>query len=679
MDSRLDILWLIICAALVFVMQAGFLCLESGLVRAKNSFNVAIKNTLDCCLASAMFWAFGYGMMFGTTRAGWIGANEGFAPDGVSEPGFFMFQLMFCGTAATILSGAVAERTRLFGYMVMVVLLAGVLYPVFGHWAWAEGGLLQTRGFLDFAGASVVHGAGGWFALAAVMVIGPRIGRFGPEANKLQGHNLVLAALGVLLIWFGWFGFNGGSGFAFDDRVPTILITTFLAGAVGGLAGIIFSRMTSRAVKVEDALNGVLAGLVAITPCCNIIDPAATIPIATIAAWLSSGATRMLDRLKIDDVVGAVPVHAVAGAWGVLCVALFGHQDAFREGFTRWDQFVVQSQGALACFALFFGGGYVCIRLINRVFCLRVSAEDEIAGLNYAEHDATTGVADLVSDMRACEITGDLHQRARIEPHTEAGQLAIQYNRVLDKVVDREAMLKEAHSANEDLQSFAQLAAHDLKAPLRAVSSFANYLCEDVQSGNLDEVEAYTGRIVNGADRMTQLVNDLLEYAEAGRKDDTHETVDLGVVAEDALLLLSEVCSEADAQISVTAMPTVNGNATGLTQLMQNLIGNAIKFRGQDAPPQIMVSAQGDSGTWQVRVSDNGIGIDPSHFETIFEPLKRLHGTSRFEGSGLGLSNCRKIVEAHGGRIWAETGDGGLGTSICFTLPTAASASRVVS
>ncbi|MCP5035550.1 MAG: ammonium transporter [Actinomycetia bacterium] len=666
----MDTLWLVICAALVFIMQGGFLCLESGLVRSKNSYNVAIKNILDVCLASALFGLFGYWMMFGTSWGGWIGLDTVIAPDGVSERSFFLFQLMFCGTAATIVAGAVAERTRLWGYLAMVALLAGVFYPVFGHWVWGDGGLLQSRGFHDFAGGAVVHGAGGWFALAAIMVVGPRIGRFGPGSSKLHGNNLVLASLGVVLLWFGWFGFNGGSGFSFDGTVPGIIIVTLFAGVVGGLGGLLFSRFSSPKLKVDDTLNGVLAGLVAITPVADVVGLPAAVVIAGVAAWLSGGATRLLERLQLDDVIGAVPVHAVGGTWGVLCVALFGRQEAFGEGLNRWDQFVVQSQGAVICFAVFFGGGYIALWLVNRAYRLRVSFEDEIAGLNYSEHGATTGVADLVEDMRKLELTGDISQRAYVEPHTEVGELANQYNRALDKVVEREATLEEARRDNEDLQSFAHLAAHDLKAPLRAVSGFASFLNEDVKSGNLEEVEAHSGRIIDGADRMSRLVGDLLSYAEAGRREESHTDVELGVVVEDALLLLSEVSAEAGVEVSVSVLPTVVGNPIGLTQLMQNLIGNAIKFRGPVAP-RVEVTSRGDTDAWQIRVTDNGIGIDPKYFQKIFEPLKRLHSSSEIEGSGLGLANCKKIVESHGGRIWAEGGDGGEGTSICFTLPSA--------
>lgn len=277
-----DILWVLICAGLVFTMQAGFMCLEAGVTRRKNNINVAMKNIADFGVSTVIYWLFGYGLMFGASLGGWIGSSQ-FAPDLGREnawlASFVLFQIMFCGTAATIMAGAVAERMRFAGYLIVMVLIAGLTYPVFGHWAWNGGdtsqplGWLERLGFLDFAGSTVVHSFAGWTSLAAILVLGPRIGRFpanGP-AKRMQGADIPLATLGTLILWFGWFGFNGGSTLAIDNRVPAVLLNTALAGS-GGLIGslLIGWRMRGRA-EVDLALNGVLAGLVAVTAggqCC---------------------------------------------------------------------------------------------------------------------------------------------------------------------------------------------------------------------------------------------------------------------------------------------------------------------------------------------------------------------------------------------------------------------------
>ena len=243
----LDILWILLCAALVMLMQAGFSCLESGSVRTKNSINVAAKNFVDFCVSSALFWLFGFALMFGVTDSGLFGTS-GFLFDDTANPwlmAFFIFQLGFCGTAVTIVSGAVAERMRFAGYLVVTVIVAALIYPLVGHWAWgsaagaASGGWLEQMGFIDFAGSTVVHSVGGWMSLAAIIVIGPRIGRFGKDSVPIHGHDLPLVTLGVFLLWFGWFGFNGGSTLGLTPEVPTIIVNTTISGAFGGLVAMV--------------------------------------------------------------------------------------------------------------------------------------------------------------------------------------------------------------------------------------------------------------------------------------------------------------------------------------------------------------------------------------------------------------------------------------------------------
>ncbi len=298
--TSLDIVWVLVCTALVFLMQAGFTCLESGFVRSKNSINVAIKNIVDFLLAAALFWLVGFAIMFGESAAGWVGTT-GFLFNDIHQPwllAFFLFQLAFCGTATTIVSGAVAERMRFAGYLAVAALISGLLYPLMGHWAWggAESGTatgwLGQLGFVDFAGSTVVHSLAGWVALAAVLIIGPRLGRFDNGGTVIPGHNLPMAALGTLLLWFGWFGFNGGSTLAVTDETPLILVNTTLAAAFGGLAALgLVWRMTGRP-DVGITMNGTLAGLVGITASANIQTPEAAVVIGAIAGAISVGATR---------------------------------------------------------------------------------------------------------------------------------------------------------------------------------------------------------------------------------------------------------------------------------------------------------------------------------------------------------------------------------------------------
>ena len=272
----IDILWLLICSGLVFIMQAGFMCLESGFTRSKNNINVAIKNLTDFGISVSLFWAFGFALMFGATYKGWIGHTGFFLPTEL-EPflaAFFFFQAMFCGTATTIVSGAVAERVRFPSYLIVACLLSGLIYPIYGHWAWngAEAGnfagWLGKLGFVDFAGSTVVHSVGGWVSLAVLLIVGPRSGRFpknGPP-QKIHGSNIPLSVLGAMLLWFGWFGFNGGSTLALNEQVASIIVNTVLGGVAGMMVALAAGWWRRHIPDVESLVNGALAGLVAIMP-----------------------------------------------------------------------------------------------------------------------------------------------------------------------------------------------------------------------------------------------------------------------------------------------------------------------------------------------------------------------------------------------------------------------------
>ena len=441
--QSLDILWILVCAALVFVMQAGFLCLESGLTRAKNAINVAVKNIADFAVASILFWLFGFGLMFGDTVGGLFGFGH-FAMNGESGTStwlmaFVLFQMMFCATAATIVSGAVAERMHFPAYILLSAVVAGLIYPVFGHWAWGgvlgqgDGGWLAQMGFVDFAGSTVVHSLGGWVALAAVIILGPREGRFvpGEAARVIPAGNLPVAMLGGLLLFFGWFGFNGGSTLAFDDAVPAILAHTALAAAAGVLAGILIGWKLHGYCEVMYALNGALAGLVAITACAHVVSGLDAIVIGAIGSVIMVMANEWLLARRIDDAVSAIPAHLAAGAWGTLAVALFGDLDVIGNGLSRVEQLSVQTLGVVTCGLWSFGVAWLLLRGLGRLRPLRVSPDDERVGLNVSEHGARTELVMLMETMDEHGRTGNLTNRVAVEPFTEVGQIASAYNRVI--------------------------------------------------------------------------------------------------------------------------------------------------------------------------------------------------------------------------------------------------------
>ncbi len=435
----LDVAWILVCAALVMLMQAGFSCLESGLARSKNSINVAAKNFADFCVSSAIFWLFGFAFMFGATYGGVLGTSDFFFSE-TANPwlmAFFIFQLGFCGTATTIISGAVAERMRFAGYLVIATILSAVIYPVVGHWVWGSaggatpGGWLEGMGFIDFAGSTVVHSVGGWTALAAIIIIGPRIGRFGKNAIPIHGHDIPVVTLGVFLLWFGWFGFNGGSTLGLTPEVPTIIVYTTISGAFGGLVALGLSWWITGRPDVTMIMNGSLAGLVGITASAHIMTPAAAVAIGCIAGVVMYAVTVLLERLELDDVVGAVPVHLGAGIWGTLAVAIFGDPESWGTGLGRWEQLMVQATGVGAGFVWAFGVGFILLWLFNRRYPLRIDPEGERIGLNVAEHGASTEILDLLTEMDTQRSTSDFSQPVSVEPHTEIGQIAQQYNQVL--------------------------------------------------------------------------------------------------------------------------------------------------------------------------------------------------------------------------------------------------------
>ncbi|MDQ8182650.1 ammonium transporter [Pelagicoccus sp. SDUM812005] len=445
-ETSLDLLWVVICAALVLLMQAGFLCLESGWTRTKNSINVAVKNLTDFGISVMVYWAFGFALMFGLSRSGAFGGSGFFFESAGATPqvvAFFFFQAMFCGTAVTIVSGAVAERMSFKGYLLISVFVSALVYPIFGHWAWGgalggQPGWLASLGFIDFAGSSVVHSIGGWVALAGVVALGPRIGRFGEgqdgRSRSIPGQSLPTALLGTLILAFGWIGFNGGSSLAWGGDVPLVVTHTILAATSGMVTALLASLVFLKYPDAKYITNGLLAGLVAITANCHLVSSGSSVLIGAVGALVMMAADRFFERLKLDDVVGAFSVHTAAGIWGTLAVALLGDASAWGEGVSRWDQLGVQALGVVVCALVGFLPAYLFLSGLRMTIRLRVSPEQEVMGLNAAEHKVSTEHLDLLREMELQSQKFDLTRRVTVEPFTEVGQIAQKYNEVLDSL-----------------------------------------------------------------------------------------------------------------------------------------------------------------------------------------------------------------------------------------------------
>ncbi|MEL6930395.1 MAG: ammonium transporter, partial [Cyanobacteria bacterium J06600_6] len=461
-DMDLNVIWVVGSAGLVLLMQPGFMCLESGLTRSKNSINVAIKNLVDLGISICLFWSLGYGLMFGRDWQGLIGLSD-FYLDLQVDPkvtAFFLFQMMFCGTATTIVSGALAERLKFIAYVAIAMLTSGIVYPIFGHWAWNGtaaqiSGWLGKLGFVDYAGSTVVHSVGGWVSLAALLVVGSRTGRFsnrgdrGWQAQKIHGSNLPFSVLGVMLLWVGWFGFNGGSTFALTDQIPVIIAHTILAGAAGMLSAGILGWQKHRRAETETLINGSIAGLVSITAGCNSVTTPIAIIIGATGGIIMLLATEWIERRGIDDGVDAVAIHGVAGAWGSLAVGLFSDLEILNTGLSRHSQILVQLLGIVVCFAWSFGITYLILSNLNRIFPLRVSLEEEAMGLNLSEHNAKTEVYELFQVMDRQAATQDFSLRLPVEPYTEVGKIAYRYNQVMTSLEDYATRL---NSLNANLE-----------------------------------------------------------------------------------------------------------------------------------------------------------------------------------------------------------------------------------
>lgn len=413
----LNTIWVLVTAFLVFWMQAGFAYVEAGFTRAKNSNNILMKNLMDFALGTFAFWAIGFGLMFGAGNGfvGWTGfflnatdanMNEvypGIAWANVPLYAKFIFQLVFAGTAATIVSGAMAERTKYNAYLVYSFIISALFYPVVGHWIWGGGWLAAGfgdltggKGVWDFAGSTVVHSVGGWFALAGALVLGPRIGKYSADGKPraIPGHSVPMAALGVFILWLGWFGFNPGSTMTADLSMAYIAVTTNFAAAAGAIAAMLTSLIMFKVYDISMTLNGCLAGLVGITAGCAFVSPMGAIIIGAASGVLVVLSVVFIDKLGIDDPVGAVSVHGVCGFFGTLCVGLFA-TEAFAPAATTGNGLlygggagllIAQLIGTLSVFAWSFGMGLVMFLGLKYTMGLRVSAEEEEEGLDLSEH-----------------------------------------------------------------------------------------------------------------------------------------------------------------------------------------------------------------------------------------------------------------------------------------------------
>ncbi len=442
-----DALWLMICVIALMFMQLGFCQLEMGYARSKNTINVVIKNTLDLAITLLAYVFIGYSIATGTSYLGLIGIpNTGLIPDiltSLSSPEDIiriLISSLFCATAVTIISGAAAERITFSAYLLCSVFMAAVIFPIISHWIWNDGtgtgqpGWLNRLGFQDFSGATVVHSVGGWAALAAVICLGPRAGRFSSDKSQkndpIRPGNIPQIACGTLILWMAWIGFNGVGYFAFNDKIPLIIFNTFLSGSAALMTGVVFSYFKTGKVNALVMMNCGLGGLVISTGACHMMSPAAAVILGIVAAMTVIGCDAILKYYEIDDVVGAIPVHLGCGIMGTLSVVLFVD---YRKVQVH-EQLLVQAAGILSTGFLVFGSTWLLFKVADRCMSTRVSREDEEIGLNVAIHDAYTPMLDVLVQMSKHAVhNNEFHEPIPVSSQEEAGHIATFYNALLKK------------------------------------------------------------------------------------------------------------------------------------------------------------------------------------------------------------------------------------------------------
>jgi Amt family ammonium transporter len=735
----IDIVWVLICAVLVFVMQAGFMCFEAGLSRAKNSIHVAFKNVGDLALSVVTFWLFGFGVMFGSTYYGWFGTSM-FSPSVNGDywlAAFFVFQAMFCGTVSTIDSGAVAERASLHGYILTSKIVCALIYPIFGHWVWGglfidgQSGWLASLGFMDFGGATVVHSTGGWVALAGIMVVGARIGKFKDgKPQVLRGHNMPLMLLGMFILFFGWFGFNCGSTLAANGKIASIAMNTLLSGCFAGFASYVLGCAFSGKPNPSEVANGTLGGLVAITAGCFHLEPFGAAIVGVVAAVVVFGGIRFVERqLRLDDVVGAVAVHGFCGAWGTLALALLIPASELPIGFTRFELLGVQALGVSVCFAWSFGMAWLALETVNWFYPLRVSEEAETLGLNISEHNASSGFLDLQRSLaNLVEEKPESLESLKVEPEigTEVGDLAVAFNSMLESMQagreelfassEREELLEKLVVASREA-GMAEIAVgmlHNVGNALTSLSVSTGVMRSSVESSSVSRLRAaYTVLDEQRDDLADFLTKDgkgkyFLDFlcslcdrldAEAAQLDEELATMASSVEHLKSIVSKQEEYANlGGGMVAPEPLPELVNEAVKLMhnslvrhgveltcecdevslvmqdrrivlQVLKHLLTNAVDavVEHETNTRLINVRVWEEAGMVCCSVQDTGVGISEENTNAIFG-----YGFSTRKdrgGRGFGLHTSANAVQEMGGRISVHSNGPGTGATFTIQIP----------
>lgn len=626
----IDTLWIIICACFVFFMQAGFICYEVGFVQSKNVISVAIENLLTFMITTIGFCLVGFPLMFGETYRGLIGNSfwhfEGIAEASPLGYAFVFFELMFAATAVTIFAGSMSERTKLFPLQIAAIISAVVIFPVYGHWVW--GGLflkqdtwLSALGFIDFAGATVVHTTAGFIALAGLMVIGKR------NKPKSGRSNIPFAALGVFILWFAWFGFNGGSLLAFNDKVGLILLNTNLAAASGMLGALAMNLLLSRnGGYLISIFNGVLGGLVAITAASYYLEPLSALIIGILSGMVVDLSSYFLDKTGIDDAVGAVPIHLFGGMAGTLLLPFFMKEELLHTG-DRFSQFLVQLLGFFVNFCWAFGVAFIMFKIIDKTFGLRVTVEEEEKGLNIVEF------SDIYSWEKYMEISG--YEREI----KDKNDLLRKQARLLT-VTEEQEKTKLARDLHDGVgQSL---------AALKLILGITKKQLESAQDKpNQDKLLQNTDKAVILAENSISEIRNVLNNLKPEPLSENGLTSGLTAMAEGINQTGTLNCT---LQI-IRPIPHFDETVTlNIYRVMQEAITNVVKHANAKKV-NIIAGESRDEGIYDFQVEDDGIGFSTDK-----------------EEYGVGIPSMADRVKMLGGTFHIDTAEG-KGTKIVVEVP----------
>ena len=669
-NNTIDVFWVMICSGLVLLMQLGFLALESGLTRNKNNINVALKNLSDFGLSFFLFWVFGFAFAFGMPLFNDdISSHKEFFfffSESSSLVAFFIFQTLFCNTAATIVSGAVAERMRFKGFLAFVVLMALAFYPFVvnliwsGSWKGEKWGWLAKKGFLDFAGSTVVHSTGGWVALALVIVIGPRLNRFDNRGKprEIHGSSYPFSILGVFALWVGWIGFNGGSTMGFTDSVGPVILNTFLGGTCGLLWGIFLSSLLNWGVPSGNHLiNSCLGGLVSVTAGANLFHADSIFFVGGVAAVVVIFVDKLLLKFQIDDAVGAIPVHLGGGIWGTIAVALFSEPALKGNSLIFLEQLKIQVLGIIVTGIPVFLGAYFIAKIINSFYQLRVKKEDEIIGLNISEHKAQNELFEMLLFMKAQSLQKDYKTKAPEDPFTTVGLIGYAYNEVTQSMLVYREELEQAKKVleekNKKLRQYDYTVAHDLKLPIGGIKDNLDLM--EKKLNTQENKEDYLKNMKLLTKESIDIINKFLKVTIDG--DINLHSVYLPNIIEKLGRKFKNQIEKLEGVFLVDlGEDNVLADEVLLEQILSNIVNNSIKYSAfPERKLELKISSYTKNEKVIILVEDNGLGVDEKDLPYIFEKDWRSQSNKKVEGQGIGLFTVKNVVENMRGSLQCES------------------------